>query len=121
MDATASKPEPTFLPVDLELIDEAIDGIQRDGWTQGAMQRSTGERCLVGHISYSGTTLGGRHGETGLIDRRIIVQRLLREITGWASLFTWNDEGGRSEEEVIDLLYRARERVTRELSESNDA
>lgn len=96
---------------------EARKLIDEKGWTQGAMFRSstgvklsflkkeqTASYCMVGALRAQYRPDPSIYGQ---------VQELLHDVIGeeWASLESWNDQPGRTKEEVLAVFDKAIERA----------
>lgn len=94
--------------------------LERSGWCQGRFTGPDGTHCLIGAIS----TAAGSDLEISAIDD--VHEELRREIrsTGYGAdhqfeiaISKWNDEPGRTVEEVYGLLDRTVERITGDLGD----
>lgn len=106
-DVTAVEAEPAA-PLDLEPLHNlpqlAAQGLGDKGWTQGTEQDSHGRMCLTGALRICAPIPGDGH-----IAREVFRRRNRAE--------SWNDENGRSAEEVITYLA-ATEITDEELAET---
>jgi hypothetical protein len=97
-----------------DVIDQAIDRIETDGWCQGALGvHPKGVRgfnvCLLGAIGmYRSCT--GYFAPTPDVEKAmdLLAEMVPRCGDAKTSLFIWNDHPATTREEVIDLLKRAR-------------
>lgn len=98
MTRTLTTPPSTMVNPEYEsVLTEAAGFIARNGWCQGQGALPSGECCLARAISMAA-------GDTVLAIR---VCAYLREKRGLPPTFqfaTWNDEPGRTKEEVIVML-----------------
>lgn len=101
--------------LDVAIVDQTIAQLEQDGWTQRYLTKRSGERCLVGHLGVASARVVPDDAGSEEIDhsmrRILVVQRCLREIAGAHSLMEWNDEPGRTSDDVLELLRRGRERL----------
>ena len=97
-------PEVTTDPVS-QLLWDAADLLERDGWCQREFEDAQGRYCLVGAIN--------RAPSPGVYSLELEIQRL--SATGYMQTFLgmepmrWNDMHGRTKEEVVSALRRASE------------
>jgi hypothetical protein len=98
-----------------DVIDQAIDRIETDGWCQGALGvHPKGVRgfnvCLLGAI---GMYRSGAGYFAPTPDVEKAMDLLACMVSGGkdkkVALFTWNDHPATTRDEVIDLLKRARD------------
>jgi hypothetical protein len=86
--------------------------LRRDGWIQDLDTNADGNRCLVQALdticaSQSRKVRSRYH--TDILDP---LRKTLREQWGWnESAIDWNDEPGRTAEEVITLLEQTAEKL----------
>ena len=94
--------EPVVLNETQQALLDAERYMRECGWCQLYGKDSKGRVCIVGAFHYSGH-------ELTTATSRVIYEAIGR--TGWASLgiMEWNDEPGRTGDEVLDVLARARE------------
>jgi hypothetical protein len=84
----------------------AVELLERDGWRQGnygpihANERP-GPRCLVGALFCARQQLGAPYD----VVNEIYVT--LWDTVGRQSMISWNDRGGRTQQDVLDLLRSA--------------
>jgi hypothetical protein len=87
--------------------------LRQDGWTQGVSRDLLGKRCLVGAAGQVGMELG--FGPFNPFNSNVLFLPLLtvlREQWDWNSgLAHWNDEPGRTFDEVITLLEQTAEKL----------
>ncbi len=84
-----------------DLLDDAADLIERDGWAQGWLRDPDGRLCPGGAIVVADVA-----GSQILACRSPLVQAGLsaaRDTIGGA-LTGWNDAEGRTEQQVLDML-----------------
>ncbi len=96
-----------------DLLDDAADLIERDGWAQGWLRDPDGHLCATGAVAAAATTDDLLTNQTlrGLVlDPNGPVRagiRAAEDTIGGGLSFTlpmWNDAEGRSEQQVLDLL-----------------
>jgi hypothetical protein len=87
--------------------------LRKKGWMQGAPYNGAGNQCLV----YTVDCILRRLGQGGLEGTMLDVASPLMEALGlapsayWATLLDWNDEPGRTADEVITLLEQTAEKL----------
>jgi hypothetical protein len=88
-----------------QLLWDAADLLERNGWCQREFEDEQGRHCLVGAIN--------RAPSPGVYSLELEIQRL--SATGYMQTFLgmepmrWNDMHGRTKEEVVSALRRASE------------
>lgn len=99
-----------------EIIDDIADRIERDGWVQGFLHED-GHHCTLGAIN---VVLADQQRSRSLehqITKAIldtINQRedvLADQPDGWTSIPAWNDEYGRTQQQVLDTLRYTAKRL----------
>jgi hypothetical protein len=98
-----------------DVIDQAIDRIETDGWCQGSLgvhPKSTRglSVCLLGAIGIY-QVRGSYFAPTPDVEeaKRLLAEMIPRCGDEQHSLFMWNDDPQRTRDEVIDLLKRVRD------------
>jgi hypothetical protein len=83
--------------------------IVRERWRQGDYGRDGGPRCLVGAIAEAGEFHGGGlYDKFAVVERSPIYKRLVDSLGILGStVVNWNDQEGRTAEEVAEALERA--------------
>jgi hypothetical protein len=87
--------------------------LRKRGWTQGVPHNAAGNRCLV----YAVDCVLMQLGQGGVDGTMQNVASPLMEALGlapsvyWATLVDWNDEPGRTFDEVITLLEQTAEKL----------
>lgn len=99
----------------------AADVLEWDGWTQEEYVGPNGCRCIVGAVT---KVLGGDDGEMSVPvankERLFAARRLVATQIGdartdyWFDVIDWNDEPGRTADEVIVALRAAADRAEAE-------
>lgn len=79
----------------------AADVLERDGWTQGEYEQPDGCKCISGALR---SVCGGI--DTTDTDRYLSAWYALRPVIGRGAI-NWNDEPGRTADEVIAALRTA--------------
>lgn len=102
-----------------EVLHEAADIIERQGWVQfEGMKPGTGPRCLMGGIAQAINAPVREFVSLGIstycystTERhaayKAVVEQIGEENIDGPWAFTWNDEEGRTAEEVIGVLRAA--------------
>lgn len=104
-------------------VKEVLEGTKKSllerGWCQNRVQTPTGERCLLGHLSwwngglgsecYSEENIKHRYWLSGYdMGRDFLINNLKKGSRGDAMVLSnWNDAPGRTKEEVLELLDKA--------------
>ncbi len=84
-----------------QLRERAAQEIERRGWVQGhGMIGNTGPCCLLGAIMSAGAKDPDWDGSVEALRREMLTQ------LDCASLIIWNDQPGRTREEVLAALRR---------------
>jgi hypothetical protein len=80
-------------------LERAAQLIERDGWCQGRMHALSGERCLFKAIL-----------DAEPCDSRVVIGEVRSRLgtNSIVSLWNWNDEHGRTKDEVLALLRGTR-------------
>jgi hypothetical protein len=92
----------------VEILDGAIRAIEERGHAQGAYQEDDGRVCLKGALRIG----AGANAMTTYPDQLNFHQaqtHVLSLIYGYCTIPGWNDEEGRTADEVLHLLKAARE------------
>lgn len=92
------------------MLKDAREHLQRVGWTRGTARNASGQVCLSRALQ---DVDGTKHGVAVDAEARRIVLSLA--MGGRGSIPTWNDQAGRTKEEVMTLL-EACEHVEQELA-----
>lgn len=92
-------------PTGEEVLDGAAKAIEEQGWCQHMMQNAEGNLCLMGGLLH-----GARQTQCpGFYEAAQAVEDQVKQQTGASLVALWNDEPGRSVEDVLLLLKRAKE------------
>jgi hypothetical protein len=85
-----------------EILREAADLIERDGWVQGVYHSEDGRHCAAGALSRA----------LADVDDPVAYETysLLLDEIGWVGVPMWNDTVATSGQQVVDTLRRAAER-----------
>lgn len=85
----------------VDVIDKAITLIERDGWVQEQSHTLDGRRCLAYALEFAGDEADEFYGPAW---RKVAAAiGILPE-----GLTRWNDAVGRTKEEVLDILQKAK-------------
>lgn len=88
---------------------KAIEVIETRGWTQGRYQSPAGQVCALGACNLA-SNLGERgYGDGTERVRFNALYTAVKLLTGQSSVASFNDQPGRTKEEVINLLRKAHE------------
>jgi hypothetical protein len=86
---------PKARPVDV--LECALAILHKRGWCQGHRMDSHGRVCALGAIDQTKASPMLRHAAS----------RALERLVGYDEVAWWNDRGGRTFEEVVELFQRA--------------
>lgn len=90
--------------IDTEFFDKVIYILERDGWCQGQYTNYRGEHCLAG-------AMGRAAGLSLFYEEEKVLSGLIKKDNPLDNIVCWNDRLGRTKEQVIELLERAKELV----------
>lgn len=100
-----------------EILTAAIKDWRQTGWTQGASIDAKGRRCLVGGIQYA-SCVNFKYSVTerdkALAAVAEVISGALPHLTVGEKCVEWNDEHGRTVEEVITAAEQARANLKRD-------
>lgn len=99
---------------DPELFDKAVEVLEQRGWCQGKLEATDGRVCAVGALRaaawgdpYSRTFPGEEKVDVEPVERALdAVNAVLSGPRARSMIVSFNDEPGRTAEEVIDLFRR---------------
>jgi hypothetical protein len=97
-----------------DLLDDAADLLERDGWIVGAMFVAGMGRCALGAIDRRDYTTGLRFKARDAL-RRVIGADMeqdycLSQVVRARQVAKWNDTPGRTKQQVLDALRLAAKR-----------
>lgn len=81
-----------------EILNDAADILERDGWCQGEFHSAEGAHCALGAISEAYMSFDYRRELYGA------TKSLLAERIGTPWIATWNDHGDRTKEQVVKAM-----------------
>lgn len=95
-----------------DLLDDAADLIEVNGWTRGRMEDDEGRYCARGALTTasrrrSGEWRGLATYQTAIDGLRDIILEQGQTLAFDGSIVLWNDAGARTEQEVLDTLRKA--------------
>ena len=90
----------------IQILSDAADLLEREGWCQGIAQDGWGARCLVGAIWAAYYLLGSPRDTLDTIFRALIPE------IGRAFMVDFNDTPGRTVEEVTAALRNAKRHIS---------
>ncbi len=82
---------------------KAADILREHGWCQGTIRDRQGRRCAVGAILMADLMVGAAFA----LPRSPYADLAMRKMLPDQGVSTWNDEPGRTVEEVIEAMERA--------------
>lgn len=82
-----------------DVLNAAADLIEENGWCQGWSEDSLGRHCTLGAVAAV-----GKPEPAEVITNAV---EHLRRATGVVGVASWNDEDGRTKEEVVETLRKA--------------
>lgn len=90
-----------------DVYEEAAEAIERDGWTQGELVDHKGRRCFIGGLVAATNNQYNRTYAAGVYAEQVL-ELPPRDSRCEGIVFPiaeWNDEKGRTKDEVINLLH----------------
>lgn len=94
-----------------DMLDDAADNLERNGWTQGALQEHDGRRCAMGALGAVRCT----GNEASLIAIGAMSYLAIEVGATYdlpdVAIAEWNDAEGRTEQDVLDAMRRAAKRA----------
>jgi len=92
-----------------EILNSAADLLEKDGWCQGYPNNALGQRCALGAI-WDVEHYGPEAGQAEDLVRQLITKKRYGgtvSATYPLAISTWNDQPGRTAQEVIAVLREA--------------
>lgn len=111
--AYQNTPAPQQPEITSELVENAIERINTDGWTQRNFHDGGGAHCAIGALG----DLAVSAWQYRSVRHAVLTwERELMDLMGidpdvWPTIPTWNDAEGRTKDEVLDALMTAAKKL----------